>query len=723
MKKIFLSLIILITSLVLITLSFLTIFGFETNKFNNLLEDKVILSEPNVKINLNKIKFKIDIKNLSLFITTKNPELIYYDNKIKIDKINAYIDAKSLLFGNPKIKKVFLASKNTDIKEIQDIIKLVKPSTFKKFILNDIEKGIINLSLDLFFDDNSLSNFEINGYAKNFSANIQKVQLKNASFVFSSIKKLSEINELRGLINGIQINSGDIKIDSSKFLKVKGNLIADANLTKKEISRIYKNNWIADYEIFNINGKVNNEFEINFDNTLKVINYNLNLSGEINKSEFKFYSPKKIFFIKNKINQINFEKVKFDTTLHKDKKKAFNISGLYNLNNKSSQKFELTNIFSGSDHNLKIKANYLGNILIPYLNFETKNKVVNFFTHIDIKKKSFNLKDFSMRQDKNEISIKNLIVKNNTLSSFENVYIKTFKNNELNNDFKIRYSKKIEIKGSKYDASNLTKFLTKKRNTVFLNNLNKEISVNIDQINTDVSDQMNNFSLIGFIANGKFNKIVSKGEFSKDKFLEISLRQDEISKMKILEVYSDLPKPLLSNYKFFDGLSGGKLLLTSYYNSDKSSSNLIIENFKVKNAPGLVKLLSLADFGGMVDALSGDGLSFEKLEMKMEKNSKVLNLAELYAIGPSISILMEGYVESETGLVSLRGTMIPAKMLNKFLSKLPIVGDILIPKEIGEGLFGISFKMKGPPGKVKTSVNPIKTLTPRFIQKALNKSK
>ena len=34
--------------------------------------------------------------------------------------------------------------------------------------------------------------------------------------------------------------------------------------------------------------------------------------------------------------------------------------------------------------------------------------------------------------------------------------------------------------------------------------------------------------------------------------------------MKILEVYSDLPKPLLSNYKFFDGLSGGNLLLNSY---------------------------------------------------------------------------------------------------------------------------------------------------------------
>ena len=31
--------------------------------------------------------------------------------------------------------------------------------------------------------------------------------------------------------------------------------------------------------------------------------------------------------------------------------------------------------------------------------------------------------------------------------------------------------------------------------------------------------------------------------------------------------------------------------------------------------------------------------------------------------------------------------------------------------------------MKGPQGKIKTTINPIKTLTPRFIQKILDKNK
>ena len=162
------------------------------------------------------------------------------------------------------------------------------------------------------------------------------------------------------------------------------------------------------------------------------------------------------------------------------------------------------------------------------------------------------------------------------------------------------------------------------------------------------------------------------------------------------------------------------MLFTSINEGELSNSNLLIENFKVVNAPGVVKLLSLADFGGLADIAKGEAYLFEKLEIKMNTNKNHLNLEELYAVGPSISVLMEGYKEAN-GLVSLRGTLVPAKNLNKIISKIPVLGDIIIPKEVGEGLFGVSFKMKGMPNNIKTSINPIKTLTPRFITKALEK--
>ena len=99
-----------------------------------------------------------------------------------------------------------------------------------------------------------------------------------------------------------------------------------------------------------------------------------------------------------------------------------------------------------------------------------------------------------------------------------------------------------------------------------------------------------------------------------------------------------------------------------------------------------------------------------------------MRIEELYAIGPAISLLMEGYIESDD-LVSLRGTMVPATTINRTISSIPLLGDILVGKKVGEGVFGVSFKIKGPPDKLKTNVNPVKTLTPRFITRTLEKIK
>ena len=57
------------------------------------------------------------------------------------------------------------------------------------------------------------------------------------------------------------------------------------------------------------------------------------------------------------------------------------------------------------------------------------------------------------------------------------------------------------------------------------------------------------------------------------------------------------------------------------------------------------------------------------------------------------------------------------------IASIPIVGDILVGKKAGEGVVGVSFKMKGPPKDIRTTVNPIKTITPRFIVRAVEKMK
>ena len=120
--------------------------------------------------------------------------------------------------------------------------------------------------------------------------------------------------------------------------------------------------------------------------------------------------------------------------------------------------------------------------------------------------------------------------------------------------------------------------------------------------------------------------------------------------------------------------------------------------------------------------MSGEGIRFEEFEMKFRNKGNLMTIDEIYAIGPAISVLMEGYVEKDK-IISLRGTLVPATTINKFIGSLPVLGKILVGSKTGEECFGVSFKIKGPPNKLETSVNPIKTLTPRFITRTLEKIK
>ena len=65
-----------------------------------------------------------------------------------------------------------------------------------------------------------------------------------------------------------------------------------------------------------------------------------------------------------------------------------------------------------------------------------------------------------------------------------------------------------------------------------------------------MSEKLENFKLLGEIRNGRFIKISSKGDFGGNNSLDISMKQDKISNKKYLEIYSDLTRPLLTEFSF-----------------------------------------------------------------------------------------------------------------------------------------------------------------------------
>ena len=371
---------------------------------------------------------------------------------------------------------------------------------------------------------------------------------------------------------------------------------------------------------------------------------------------------------------------------------------------------------------LTIAAEYDQDLKFEIINYEKDPSTISEIS-IDLykDKENINIQNLDYSEGKNSISFKDLKFNKKNFLSLNEILVKTNKDGRENNNFSIKLKNKFIVNGNIFDARNLPKILNRSSENSIFKNINKEVEINLRNIVAPLSNKMKNFTLIGKIENGKFTKISSKGDYGNNNFLDISLKNDKLGKKKYLEIYSDLTRPLLTEFSFFNGLTGGNLLYSSIIEKNNSNSKLVIENFKVVNAPGMVKLLSLADLGGLADLAEGEGISFDVLEIKMEKNKDTLKINEILALGPSISVLMEGYQDKK--VTSLRGTLIPAKTLNNMISKIPVIGDIIIPKEIGEGLFGISFKMKGPKGKIKTTINPIRTITPRFIQKIIDRKK
>ncbi len=721
MKKFFINFFLILVFFIASLITILSTIGIETSKFNKLISEKVSETK-NIFLDLKTIKYKIDLKELSLFLETQNPEIAYKNVKVPVENVKVYIDFLSLIKSDTKIEKTNLILEELDVTELKKLSVIIKPSNFKSLLNNKIKKGKLVAEIDFFLNEKGLLNdFIARGKVKDLEVElINNLYLTKTNLNFFADNNDVLIKNIFGTIENIRISEGDIKLNLENGLKLNSNFNSELNFDKKMTSKynqfLKKNNFIDGIE--NLKANLNNNLFIQFDPTYKVKDYNYSISGNLEKSKYIIQTPIENNYIVEKIKEIYFSNLKVKT-IFSPNKINFKGIGKYSFNNLDYYQIELkSSLLNNQLSEMKLDFDYGNSLKINLINYKkSQNSLSNIVFELEKNDNIIDINKFHFNEGKNSIKINDLKLKKSKFLSFKNIKVLT-----SNNDFFIQNDKKISIEGSKFDATNLSKFFTGNKSENLFKRLNSNIEIDFKNIKVTNSENLENFKLIGYIKKGQFNKISAKGDFGDSNFLDISMKKDETTDKKYLEIYSDIPQPLLTERNFFKGLTGGTLLFTSIIDGERSNSKLKIEKFKIVNAPGVVKLLSLADLGGLADLAEGDGLSFDVLEIEMEKNKNSIKLNEILALGPSMSVLMEGY-QDEKGLTSLRGTLVPAKTLNKMISKIPVIGSIVIPKEIGEGLFGISFKMKGPKGNVRTTINPIRTITPRFIQKIIDKNK
>ena len=726
--KYFLYLLILIT----IGVIYLSYFGIETKKFNNLIKDKISQTNSKIDIELNEVKIILNFGNFTVGIKTNNPNIVFEDKKIKLKKIETNFPIRSFFKKEFTIKNAKIATKENSLK---DIIKATRTfrNTPQLYIFNKmVKEGVIIADIDLNFDDNGklANNYNIKGLVKDAKLRLlNKKNINNISFNFN-------IKDKQYLLESGQIEYEKLKLYSKRievsnkeqYFLFEGDVSSPKSSFNSDLlTAIFKNN-LKNIDINNLNFSSKNNFSFRLEKKFKISNFKIDSKIDLQKLTYKKKTKSLRTIIPNYNDSVELIDHKIEL-LFKKKKLLLKGNGNFSIGEKIDKiNYEI----KFNDDKYIFKSNIeLNNIplqikTLNYTKKENKNSSLNIEGSYK-KNQNIYFKNILFKESENNFKINGLnLSQNYKINYIEEVNLNFLNDSKKENKILLKRNKKnYKLSGKIFDGTTLLDEILKSdsEGNIFniLNNFNSVVKISLNKIFVDDTNYLNNLN-----GSLKFNKsnlksLDLKANFSNNKKLTFTVKTDQ-NNQKITTLFSEYAKPLVKKYKFIKGFEEGYLDFYSVKKNNISNSNLKINDFKLNELPALTKVLTLASLQGIADLLTGEGIRFNEFEMKFRNEKKLMTIDEIYAIGPAISIMMDGYVQNDE-LISLRGTLVPATTLNKIIGSLPLLGDILVGKKTGEGVFGVSFKIKGPPKKTKTTVNPIKTLTPRFITRTLEKIK
>ena len=145
------------------------------------------------------------------------------------------------------------------------------------------------------------------------------------------------------------------------------------------------------------------------------------------------------------------------------------------------------------------------------------------------------------------------------------------------------------------------------------------------------------------------------------------------------------------------------------------SGTLEITDFRVSNAPALGKLLQAVTLYGLLDALGGPGLRFDRLTAPFQFDDDALVLRDARAFSPSLGLTVKGRIDRADERLDLEGTVVPAYVFNSVLGRNPLIGG-LFSAEKGGGLFAMNYSLSGPIDNPTVVANPLSALTPGILR-------
>jgi hypothetical protein len=726
MIKIVYKLFIRLTLIIALIVIYLSIIGIKTDKFNNQITSKVTEINSNLDLKLNQVNIKLNPLSFTVDLKTLGTDLFYQNNIIQLENLKSQISLKSIFKNEFAISELAISTKSISLKDLIILVKEVK-NYQQLYIANEIiDNGYIVADLKFEFNEvgNIKDNFIVKGLVNNAELTLSNKKVTKLNFIFQANNKELNLEDLTFLLNNKSLNIPKLnaKKNADNFLITGSLKNKDLNFEKNEIKK-FLDNELINKNLNNLSFNSESNFKFNIDNNLKIKNLDIQTSVNVNKLDIDNFLGDNSILPNIKKNLV-FENQQIKFNYNKSKIEITGSGNIFFQNNLDVINYQITNTQDNYLFNLdfEIEDNPL---ILNFINFEKDaESSLSLKLKGALKKDKLEFDHIILTEDKNIISIENLqLSKDFKIEELEAINLNFEDKSKIKNELNLKKDKNAYvISGASFNADQLITKLLKSNEDNKKNFFSKdfELKINVKKVYLDANNKIDNLKGEIILSNNEVVNLNLESNFSNNKKITFTIRDNNGE--KITTLFSDEAKPLVDRYKFIKGFTEGKLDFYSSKKNNQSKSNLKIYDFKLKELPALTKILSLASLQGITDLLSGEGIRFTEFEMNFDNKGDLMTINEIYAIGPAISILMEGYVEKDN-LVSLRGTLVPATTINKTIGSIPLIGNILVGKKVGEGVFGVSFKIKGPPKDLETTVNPIKTLTPRFITRTLEKIK
>ena len=379
-------------------------------------------------------------------------------------------------------------------------------------------------------------------------------------------------------------------------------------------------------------------------------------------------------------------------------------------------------IFKDNKERIKTSNNLKDvELKIPALNI-TKYKGTEATADIDFNfsnKKLKEIKIINYKQENKEM--KGLVKLSKEFKPYKSLEL-DLKNNGKKTSIKIIKNKNLntlDLKGDYLDFSETLKetLIEEQKEDSFLVKL-QPVKINLEAKEILVGEEKSIYKVDAILKyeNKLFKeaKVYSKLKDEKEFSLTISPKENS----RELVINSNDAGLFLRTFSINKSGKEGEFVLHGEYDDTKEThpltSSVTIRSMRLIKAPTLAKILNLASIG-IVSALSGEGILINKLKSEFVLEKGVLKLNKYEAYGPDVGFSNQGNIYLRKKEMDLEGAIIPMVTLNKIIGSIPVLGKILTNER--KGIWSFVYTIKGDLDDPEVRVNPIKTITPGFIQK------